>query len=112
MQPLINNFRDQTIERRKLNELRDLLLGPMAQEAINAVVRHQEKFLGSRFTKSSGLGAVTEALLKTIAQEENVRNVLNRAVWIKIYGAILEVAIARPELFITEDQKKYILDFS
>ncbi len=104
LQPLINNFRDQTIERRKLNELRDLLLGPMAQEAINAVVRHQGKFLGSRFTKSSGLGAVTEALLKTIAREENVRNVLNREVWIKIYGAILNVAIERPELFITEDQ--------
>ena len=104
LQPLINNFRDQTIERRKLNELRDLLLGPMAQEAINAVVRHQGIFLGSRFTKNSGLGAVTEALLKTIAQEENVRSVLNREVWIKIYGAILNVAIERPELFITEDQ--------
>lgn len=104
LQPLISNFRDQTIERRKLNDLRDLLLGPMAQEAINAVVRHQGQFLGSRFTKNSGLGAVTEALLKTIAQEENVRDVFNREVWIKIYGAILNVAIERPELFITEEQ--------
>ena len=106
LQPLINNFRDQTIERRKLNELRDLLLGSMAQEAINAVVRHQGQFLGSRFAKNSGLGAVTEAILKTIAQEDTVRNVLAREVWIKVYGAILNVAIARPELFITEDQTR------
>ena len=103
LQPLIANFRDQTIERRKLNELRDLLLGPMAQEAINAVVRHQRQFLGSRFAKNSGLGAVTEAILKTMAQEENIRNVLEREVWIKMYGAILNVAIERPELFIKED---------
>jgi hypothetical protein len=106
LHPLINNFRDQTIERRKLNELRDLLLGPMAQEAINAVVRHQGQFLGSRFAKNSGMGAVTEAILKTIAQEDNVRNVREREVWIKVYGAILNVAIERPELFIAEDQSR------
>jgi hypothetical protein len=104
LDPLIANFRDQKIGRRKLNELRDLLLGPMAQEAINAVVRHQRQFLGSRFTINSGMGAVTGAILKTIAQEEAVSNVLEREVWIKIYGAILNVAIERPELFITEDQ--------
>ena len=104
LQPLIHNFRDQTIERRKLNEFRDLLMGPMAQEAINAVVRHQGQFLGSRFATDSGLGAVTEAILKTVAQEEDVRNVLKREVWIKIYGSILNVAIERPDLFITEDQ--------
>jgi len=37
--------------------------------AINAVVRHQRQFLGSRFAKNSGMGAVTEAILKTLAQE-------------------------------------------
>lgn len=105
LQPLIDNFRDQKIERRNLNELRDLLLGPMAQEAINAIVRHQQRFLGSRFAINSGMGAVTQAIFNTLAQEENIRNVLQREVWIKVYGAILNVAIGRPELFITEDQE-------
>lgn len=99
LQPLVDNFRDQTIKRKTLNDMRDLLLGPMAQEAINAVVRHQRQFLGTRFAKDKGLGAVTEALLKTFAEEGDVRNAFEREVWIKVYGSILDVAIGRPELF-------------
>jgi hypothetical protein len=103
LQPLVANFRNQTIQRRRLNEFRDLLLGPMAQEAINAVVRHQRQFLGSRFAKNSGMGAVTEAILETVAQEGDIRHVLEREVWVRVYGAILDVAIERPELFVKED---------
>jgi len=110
LQPLIANFRDQTIERKNLNDFRDLLLGPMAQEAINAVVRHQRQFLGSRFAKNSGMGAVTEAILKTVAQEGDIRNVLEREVWVSMYGAILDVAIERPELFVKEDSAE-VSDF-
>jgi hypothetical protein len=103
LQPLVANFRDETIQRRRLNEFRDLLLGPMAQEAINAVARHQRQFLGSRFDKHSGMGAVTEAILQTVAQQGDMRQVLKREVWIRVYGAILDVAIERPELFVEED---------
>lgn len=99
LKPLVNNFRDGTIERKTLNEFRDLLLGPMAQEAINAVVRNQRQFLGSRFAKDKGLGAATEAILKTIAEGGGVYSVVKREVWIKLYGAVLDVAIQRPELF-------------
>ena len=103
LQPLVSNFRNQTIQRRRLNEFRDLLLGPMAQEAINAVVRHQRQFLGSRFSKNSGMGAVTEAILEAVAQEGDLRHVLKREAWVRVYGAILDVAIERPELFVKED---------
>ncbi len=103
LQPLVANFRNHTIQRRRLNEFRDLLLGPMTQEAINAVVRHQRRFLGSRFAKNSGMGAVTEAILKTVAQEGDIRHVLEREAWVRVYGAILDVAIERPELFVKED---------
>jgi hypothetical protein len=103
LQPLVANFRDQKIERRKLNEFRDLLLGPMAQEAINAVVRHQRQFLGSRFAKNKDLGAVTEAILKTVAKEDGIHRVMEREVWVRVYGAILDVAIERPELFVKEN---------
>jgi hypothetical protein len=103
LQPLVANFRDQTIQRRRLNEYRDLLLGPMAQEAINAVVRHQRQFLGSRFAKNTGLGAVTEAILKTVAQQGDLQQVLEREVWVRVYGTVLDVAIERPELFVRED---------
>jgi len=106
LQPLVANFRDQKIERRKLNEFRDLLLGPMAQEAINAVVRHQRQFLGSRFAKNSGMGAVTEAILQTVAEQGDIRQVSQREVWIRVYGSILDVTIERPELFVKEDSAK------
>ncbi len=103
LQPLVANFRDQTIQRRRLNEYRDLLLGPMAQEAINAVVRHQRQFLGGRFAKNTGIGSVTEAILKTVAQQGDMHQGLEREVWVRVYGAILDVAIERPELFVRED---------
>lgn len=103
LQPLVANFRDETIQRRRLNEFRDLLLGPMAQEAINAVVRHQHQFLGSRFDENTGMGAVTEAILKTVAQQGDMGQVLKREVWVRVYGAVLDVAIERPELFVQED---------
>ena len=103
LQPLVANFRDQKIERRKLNEFRDLLLGPMAREAINTVVRHQRRFLGSRFAKNRGLGAVTEAILKTVAREDGLQRVMQREVWVRVYGAILNVAVERPELFVKEN---------
>jgi hypothetical protein len=106
LQPLVANFRDQKIERRKLNDFRDLLLGPMAQEAINAVVRHQRQFLGSRFSKNKDLGAVTEAILKTVAKEDGIHRVMEREVWVRVYGAILDVAIERPELFVKENSAK------
>ena len=99
LKPLVDNFRDGTIERKTLNDFRDLLLGPMAREAINAVVRNQRQFLGSRFAKNKGLGAATEAILKTIAEEGDVHSVVKREVWIKVYGSVLDVAIQRPELF-------------
>jgi hypothetical protein len=99
LKPLVDNFSNGNIERKTLNDMRDLLLGPMAQEAINAVVRHQRQFLGTRFAKDKGLGAVTEALLQTLAEEGDVRNASEREVWIKVYGSILDAAIERPELF-------------
>lgn len=99
LNPLVSNFRNQEIDRKTLNEFRDLLLGPMAQEAINAVVRNQKRFLGSRFAKDKGLGAATEAILRTVAEEGNIRNVATREMWINVYGAVLDVAIQRPELF-------------
>jgi hypothetical protein len=106
LQPLVDNFRDGTIRRKTLNDIRDLLLGPMAQEAINAVVRHQQQFLGARFSKDKGLGAVTDALLKAVAEESDIRNALEREVWIKIYGSILDVAIERPELFVGKSSEE------
>jgi hypothetical protein len=75
----------------------------MAQEAINAVVRHQRQFLGSRFAKNKDLGAVTEAILKTVAKEDGIHRVMEREVWVRVYGAILDVAIERPELFVKEN---------
>jgi hypothetical protein len=111
--PLVDNFKDGQIDRKTLHEFRDLLLGPLAGEALAAVARNQQAFLGSRFGGNKALGAVTNAVFATIADDRdatgqptwNVARVLDRQVWIKIYGAALDVAIIRPELFGGESDK-------
>ncbi len=108
--PLIENFKDGQIARTTLIEFRELLLGPMAREAIASVARHQDEFLGSRFGKHKALGTVTNAILVTLAEEDgpdgwSLEKPFHREVWTRVYGSVLDVAIERPELFVGKDEK-------
>jgi hypothetical protein len=114
LKPVTDSFKDGKIERRTIHDFRDLLLGPMTQEALKAVARNQAAFLGSRFGTNDALGAVTKALLTTLASDHQAgggatwdisRNLVDREVWMKIYVATLDVAIQRPELFGGESDK-------
>jgi hypothetical protein len=96
--PLVDNFKNGQIDRRTLHEFRDLLLGPLAGEALAAVARNQQAF-HAVFT------AIADDRDATGRPTWNVARVLDRQVWIKIYGAVLDVAIIRPELFGGESDK-------
>ena len=107
LKPLVKNFENGEIQRKTLIEFRELALGPMAREAVSAIARHQRAFLGKRFGENEALGAVTNAILVTVATEKDasgkaiwsLESPLDREVWQKVYGSVLDVAIKRPELF-------------
>lgn len=105
LKPLADNFRENRIHRKTLHDFQDLLLGPMAHEALKAVARNRQAFLGERFADHESLGAVTDEILKVLAAPRadgsswNIAdNVIERDVWVRVYGATVDLAIRRPEL--------------
>ena len=113
LRPLAENFKDGRIGRKTLHDFQDLLLGPMAHEALKAVARNRRAFLGERFSDDKALGAVTDEILKVLdapkdgEQAWNVAdNLLARDVWVRVYGATLDLAIQRPGLFAGSGDKR------
>lgn len=107
--PLVKAFEADSLSAIKV---RDLLLGPMSEAAIGALMRNQEAFLGSKFKTSAGdpasagtlIGELTRSVL-TALQENGLIDDFGRDGALRIYNALLDLAAERPELFIDADGK-------
>lgn len=101
--PLLDGYDDEaTFTRAGITRLRDLLLGPMAQAALQTLHDDQAAFLGARFDPNKAIGAITGALLESAAKQ-SLDETLTPAGALRLYRAALGVAAARPELFLAGD---------
>jgi len=86
-----------------LELLKDTLLGPVTGVAIQTLAENQQAFLGKGFHPDKAMGAVTRALLEEAA-DPNFRKNLDQNRMLRIYKATLNVAVKRPELFVTGEE--------
>jgi hypothetical protein len=101
--PLLDGYDDQeTFTRAGIARLRDLLLGPMAEAALQMLHDNQAEFLGARFDPSNAVGAITAALFEAAAKQ-SLEETLTAEGALRLYRAALDVAATRPELFVSGD---------
>jgi hypothetical protein len=75
------------------------LLGPVASEAMRTVVENPQAFFGGKFGDDDLLGALTRTYLLKAA-DVGLQDVLTKAGAVQLYKATVQLAAARPELFI------------
>jgi hypothetical protein len=104
--PLIDAFAGAESGRVVWTDLRDTLLGPMTQAALQTLGLHQRAFLGKRFDPEGALGAVTRSMLQ-VASDRSLRETLTDNGLIRLYRAALGVAAERPELFVRGEDDRF-----
>jgi hypothetical protein len=75
------------------------LLGPVASEAMRTVVENPQAFFGGKFGDDDLLGALTRTYLLKAA-DVGLQDVFTKAGAVQLYKATVQLAAARPELFI------------
>lgn len=99
--PLIDRVKKGEAGVEKWYDIRDTLLGPIAEAAIGAVARHQTEFLGKKFNADEAVGAVTQSVLLAV-KDNGLTDDFGKDGVIRIYRSALDVAIAQPGLFLGE----------
>jgi len=85
-------------------DVADTLIGPAASAAMKIMAKHPASFFGDDFSSAEAFGALTQALLAQAA-ETGLANQFTREGLIDLYGAALDVAAKKPELFIGEKDR-------
>jgi hypothetical protein len=101
LKPLIDEVANNSSGTGRWYDLRDELLGPIAEAAIGVLATHQTELLGETFDPQSGIGAVTNSILMAI-KDDGLADDFGREGMLRIYRASLEVAIKQPQLFVAE----------
>jgi len=105
LQPFVRAFDERPDDRPQLIDLRDTLLGPVAEAALSALQKHQEAFLGHEFNPASAVGAITSAFL-TEASSGPITEVFTKEGAVRLYRSVLELAVHQPSLFVDKDGPK------
>lgn len=98
LDPVIGHFQDAESGAQKWYEIKDTLLGPVAESAIGVVLEHRDAFLGREAGGDSPLGAVTESVLLAV-KDQGLADDLGTDGVLRVYRAALAVAVERPGLF-------------
>jgi hypothetical protein len=80
-------------------DIRDTLLGPVAEAALKTVQRHQDAFLGGKLSSTTAVREVTAALLKTTA-EGDLGDLFTSEGVVRLYRTALDLCVKNPRLFI------------
>jgi len=79
------------------------VLGPVAGEALRTVAENPQAFFGAQFGDDDLLGTLTRTYLLKVA-DVGLKEVVSRAGAVKLYKATVQLAAARPDLFIGKPQ--------
>jgi hypothetical protein len=98
--PFVEGFDKNPNDRPRWIDVRDTLLGPVAEAALKTVQQNQQSFLGSKFSTTTAVGAVTSALLGAIA-EGDIGEVFTPEGQVRLYRSVLDLSVKNPRLFVT-----------
>lgn len=99
LKPLIDKVAKGDTGTQRWYDIRDVLLGPISEAAIETLAKHQTDLLGKTFDPATGIGAVTESVLLAV-KENGLADDLGREGVLRIYRAALNVAVKQPDLFV------------
>jgi hypothetical protein len=103
--PFVHGFDNNPDDRPRWIDVRDTLLGPIAEAALKTVQQHQEHFFGNRLSSTTAVGAVTSALLGAAA-DGDIEEVFTREGTVRLYRSVLELSVKNPRLFVRTDGAK------
>jgi hypothetical protein len=103
--PFVQGFDNNPDDRPRWIDVRDTLLGPVAEAALKTVQQHQESFFGKKLSSNTAVGAVTSALLGAAA-EGDVGEVFTTEGVVRLYRSVLELSVKNPRLFVGADGPK------
>lgn len=89
--PFVHGFDNNPDDRPRWIDVRDTLLGPVAEAALKTVQQHQDNFFGKRLSSTTAVGAVTSALLGAAA-EGNIGEVFTPEGIVRLYRSVLELS--------------------
>jgi hypothetical protein len=98
--PFVAGFDKNPDDRPSWIDIRDTLLGPVAEAALKTVRQNQEAFFGKRFSASTAVGSVTSALLGAAA-EGDIGEVFTPEGQVRLYRSVLDLTVKNPRLFVT-----------
>ena len=98
--PFVAGFDKNPDDRPSWIDIRDTLLGPVAEAALKTVQANRESFFGKKFSASTAVGAVTSALLGA-AVGGDIGEVFTPEGQVKLYRAVLDLTVKNPRLFVT-----------
>lgn len=98
LKPLIDAVIAGDQGRQPWYDLRDELLGPVAEAAIDSLARNQAAFLGGDFDVGTKAGALTNSVLLAV-KNNGLADDLGKDGLVRVYGAMLDIVIARPGAF-------------
>ncbi len=79
--PFVHGFDNNPDDRPRWIDVRDTLLGPVAEAALKTVQQHQESFFGKKLSSNTAVGAVTSALLEGPRQRATSETFSRRRAW-------------------------------
>ncbi len=100
VEPFVAGFDKNPNDRPQWIDVRDTLLGPVAEAALKTLQSWQEDFFGSKFSATTAVGAVTSALLG-VASGEGIGDLFSPEGVVRLYQAGLDLAVKNPRLFVS-----------
>ena len=98
--PFVEGFDKNPDDRPRWIDVRDTLLGPVAEAALKTVQKNQESLFGGKFSTTTAVGAVTSALLGAAA-EGDIGEVFTPEGQVRLYRSLLDLSVKNPRLFVT-----------
>ncbi|HEX5105725.1 MAG TPA: hypothetical protein VFV87_18020 [Pirellulaceae bacterium] len=105
VEPFVTGFDKNPDNRPQWIDVRDTLLGPVAEAALKTVQRHQDAFLGGKLSSNTAVRAVTAALLDTATAGDTGELFTSEGV-VRLYRTALDLGVKNPRLFITATGEK------
>jgi hypothetical protein len=103
--PFVQGFDKNPDDRPQWIDVRDTLLGPIAEAALKTVQQHQDRFFGNKLSSTTAAGAVTSALLGA-ATKGDIGEVFTPEGTVRLYRSVLELSVKNPRLFVHSDGVK------
>lgn len=103
LKPLIDTVSGEATAAQGWYDLRDELLGPIAEVAVDVLARRQVAGLGGGFALDTTIGALTRSILLAV-KDAGLTGDLGKAGVLRVYRSVLDAVAARPGVLFRNGQ--------